>query len=123
MMVSLKPQNGRLKSRVFRRRELLNSHVKLVVQNLPLFPKVGGPQRRSNGELISRAIAMLPILTGNVGIHGGNTGARESAYSIPFVRMPTLKNPVKASIPMFFMDRCNYSWHRNDRTYRWYSWC
>ena len=60
-----------------------------------------GPQRRSNGELISRAIAMLPILTGNVGIHGGNTGARESAYSIPFVRMPTLKNPVKASIPMF----------------------
>ena len=34
---------------------------------------------------------MLPILTGNVGIHGGNTGARESAYSIPFVRMPTLK--------------------------------
>ncbi|OOH92110.1 dimethyl sulfoxide reductase subunit A [Pasteurellaceae bacterium 15-036681] len=60
-----------------------------------------GPQRRSNGELISRAIAMLPILTGNVGIHGGNTGARESTYSIPFVRMPTLTNPVKASIPMF----------------------
>lgn len=60
-----------------------------------------GPQRRSNGELISRAIAMLPILTGNVGISGGNTGARESAYSMPFVRMPTLENPVKASIPMF----------------------
>ncbi|MFU2113862.1 DmsA/YnfE/YnfF family dimethyl sulfoxide reductase [[Pasteurella] aerogenes] len=60
-----------------------------------------GPQRRSNGELISRAIAMLPILTGNVGIHGGNTGARESGYKIPFVRMPTLENPVKASIPMF----------------------
>ncbi|UAY77221.1 molybdopterin-dependent oxidoreductase [Pasteurella canis] len=60
-----------------------------------------GPQRRSNGELISRAIAMLPILTGNVGISGGNTGARESTYKIPFVRMPTLQNPVKASIPMF----------------------
>ncbi|HDR1819115.1 DMSO/selenate family reductase complex A subunit [Pasteurella multocida] len=60
-----------------------------------------GPQRRSNGELISRAIAMLPILTGNVGINGGNTGARESTYSMPFVRMPTLTNPVKASIPMF----------------------
>ncbi len=60
-----------------------------------------GPQRRSNGELISRAIAMLPILTGNVGINGGNSGARESSYSIPFVRMPTLTNPVKASIPMF----------------------
>ncbi|HBO37111.1 MAG TPA: dimethyl sulfoxide reductase subunit A [Pasteurellaceae bacterium] len=60
-----------------------------------------GPQRRSNGELISRAIAMLPILTGNVGISGGNTGARESSYSVPFVRMPTLTNPVKASIPVF----------------------
>lgn len=60
-----------------------------------------GPQRRSNGEILSRAIAMLPILTGNVGINGGNTGARESSYAVPFVRMPTLKNPVKASIPMF----------------------
>lgn len=60
-----------------------------------------GPQRRSNGEILSRAIAMLPILTGNVGISGGNTGARESTYGIPFVRMPTLTNPVKASIPMF----------------------
>ncbi len=35
-----------------------------------------GPQRRANGELTSRAIAMLPILTGNVGINGGNSGAR-----------------------------------------------
>ncbi|OBX06788.1 DMSO/selenate family reductase complex A subunit [Gallibacterium genomosp. 3] len=73
-----------------------------IVQTKPAFIAQGwGPQRRSNGELISRAIAMLPILTGNVGINGGNTGARESAYSIPFVRMPTLTNPVEASIPMF----------------------
>ena len=57
--------------------------------------------KRGEGEFISRAIAMLPILTGNVGIHGGNTGARESAYGLPFVRMPTLTNPVQASIPMF----------------------
>lgn len=60
-----------------------------------------GPQRRSNGELASRAIAMLAILTGNIGINGGNTGAREGSYSIPFVRMPTLTNPVKTSISMF----------------------
>lgn len=60
-----------------------------------------GPQRHANGELISRAIAMLPIITGNVGISGGNSGARESSYSIPFVRFPTLTNPVKTSISMF----------------------
>ncbi len=60
-----------------------------------------GPQRHANGELASRAISMLAILTGNVGISGGNTGAREGSYSIPFVRMPTLENPIKTSISMF----------------------
>ncbi|MEA9391283.1 dimethylsulfoxide reductase subunit A [Acerihabitans sp. TG2] len=60
-----------------------------------------GPQRHANGETTSRAIAMLAILTGNVGINGGNSGAREGGYEIPFVRMPTLDNPVKTSISMF----------------------
>lgn len=60
-----------------------------------------GPQRQSNGELTARAIAMLAILTGNVGIHGGNSGAREGTYALPFERMPTLENPVKTSISMF----------------------
>lgn len=60
-----------------------------------------GPQRSANGETASRAIAMLAILTGNVGINGGNTGAREGSYSLPFVRMPTLTNPVQTSISMF----------------------
>lgn len=73
-----------------------------IATTKPVYISQGwGPQRRSNGEIVSRAIAMLPILTGNVGINGGNSGARESSYSIPFVRMPTLSNPVKASIPMF----------------------
>lgn len=44
---------------------------------------------------------MLAILTGNVGINGGNTGAREGSYSLPFVRMPTLENPIQTSISMF----------------------
>lgn len=60
-----------------------------------------GLQRTTGGEIASRAIAMLALLTGNVGINGGGTGARESTYSIPFVRFPTLTNPVQASIPMF----------------------
>ncbi|MCW8345057.1 dimethyl sulfoxide reductase subunit A [Vibrio sp. ZSDZ65] len=60
-----------------------------------------GLQRTQNGEIASRAIAMLALLTGNLGIHGGGSGARESDYNIPFVRFPTLKNPVETSISMF----------------------
>ncbi|MGL4430891.1 MAG: dimethylsulfoxide reductase subunit A [Silvania sp.] len=68
----------------------------------PAFISQGwGPQRHANGELVSRAISMLAILTGNVGINGGNSGAREGSYSLPFVRMPTLENPVQTSISMF----------------------
>lgn len=54
-----------------------------------------GPQRHANGEIATRAISMLAILTGNVGINGGNSGAREGSYSLPFVRMPTLENPIR----------------------------
>lgn len=60
-----------------------------------------GPQRQSNGELAARAIAMLPILTGNVGISGGNSGARESTYTITIKRFPVLTNPVQTKIPVF----------------------
>ncbi len=46
---------------------------------------------------------MLPILTGNVGISGGNSGARESTYTITITieRLPVLDNPVKTSISCF----------------------
>ncbi|VGH00897.1 anaerobic dimethyl sulfoxide reductase subunit A [Klebsiella quasipneumoniae] len=60
-----------------------------------------GPQRQANGELSARAIAMLPILTGNVGINGGNSGARESTYTITIERLPVLENPVKTAISCF----------------------
>ncbi len=60
-----------------------------------------GGQRHSNGEQTARAICMLSILTGNVGIHGGNTGARENNRAIPFAKFPTLENPVKTAIPVF----------------------
>ncbi|WP_243547039.1 DMSO/selenate family reductase complex A subunit [Pseudodesulfovibrio tunisiensis] len=58
-------------------------------------------QRQANGENNCRAISMLPILTGNVGVQGGNTGARESGYGIPFASFPVLENPVKTSISCF----------------------
>ncbi|WCG84641.1 DmsA/YnfE/YnfF family dimethyl sulfoxide reductase [Pectobacterium sp. A5351] len=60
-----------------------------------------GPQRHANGELTVRAIAMLAILTGNVGIRGGNSGSREGYYQIPVERIPVFENPVKASIPCY----------------------
>ncbi len=60
-----------------------------------------GPQRQANGEQTARAIAMLPILTGNVGIHGGNSGARESTYTITIERLPVPENPVKTAISCF----------------------
>ncbi len=60
-----------------------------------------GPQRHANGEQTARAICMLPILTGNVGIAGGNCGGREAPYGISFPRIPVGQNPVTASIPCF----------------------
>jgi len=60
-----------------------------------------GPQRQANGEQNCRAISMLSILTGNVGIHGGGTGAREGGFGIPFASFPTLQNPVETSISVF----------------------
>ena len=60
-----------------------------------------GPQRHANGEETARSIAMLPILTGNVGISGGNTGDREGSYGIPVPAFPALDNPVKTAISFF----------------------
>lgn len=68
----------------------------------PAFISQGwGPQRQANGELTTRAIAMLPILTGNVGIHGGNSGGRETSYILKMKAMPVLENPVKTKISCF----------------------
>ena len=42
-----------------------------------------GPQRRGNGEQTARAICMLAILTGNVGINGGNTVSDLDSFYMP----------------------------------------
>ncbi len=60
-----------------------------------------GPQRQANGENNARAIFTLAIITGNVGIPGGGTGAREASYSIPIKRWGQGENPNKITIPVF----------------------
>ena len=50
---------------------------------------------------------MLAILTGNVGINGGNSGAREGSYSLPFVRMPTFGKPDPDQHFDVYVDRCH----------------
>lgn len=65
------------------------------------FTQGWGPQRSANGEQACKAIMMLSLLRGQVGLQGGSTGAREGGYSYPFVRFPTVPNPIKASIPFF----------------------
>ncbi len=72
----------------------------------PAFISQGwGVQRQANGEQAARAICMLAILTGNVGIPGGNTGDREGPFSAGLPKLPIGKNPVTASIPCFMWTR------------------
>lgn len=73
-----------------------------VAQAKPCYITQGwGPQRHFNGEDACRAIALLAILSGNVGIQGGSTGVREGSIYPPFGKFPTLTNPVKDSISVF----------------------
>ena len=73
-----------------------------MAQTKPLFVSQGwGPQRQANGEDASRAIAMIPILLGQIGLPGTNTGEHEGNTPFPAVYLPTGKNPVKAVIPVY----------------------
>jgi DmsA/YnfE family anaerobic dimethyl sulfoxide reductase A subunit len=68
----------------------------------PVFVSQGyGVQRQANGEQSVRAIAMIPILTGNIGLPGTNTGAREGDVELGAVGLPVGKNAVKPVLPFF----------------------
>lgn len=59
-----------------------------------------GIQRQANGEYSCRAIMILPLLTGNVGINGGGNGSREGTIPFPLSRLGA-ENPVATKIPSF----------------------
>lgn len=58
-------------------------------------------QRQANGEQNCRAITMLAMLTGNMGLQGGSTGVREGSKSLSVATLPNLDNPVKKAISVF----------------------
>ena len=65
-----------------------------------------GPQRHSNGGNSSRAIAMIAAITGNVGISGGGTGAREGVGGVPYATPTAIpcfpeKNTVDVCVSFF----------------------
>ncbi len=60
-----------------------------------------GLQRQVAGELTTMAVASLAVITGNVGIRGGNNGDRDAYFPIAVPRLPMGTNPVKAQFPIF----------------------
>lgn len=61
-----------------------------------------GPQRHTNGETVARAICMIPILLGKIGLPGTNTGQREAEPPVYLVgSLPAGTNPVEAEIPCY----------------------
>lgn len=82
--------------------DVIRSLAREMAMTKPLFVSQGwGPQRQANGEATCRAIAMVPILLGQVGLPGTTTGAHEGNTSFPAVYLPIGKNPVKATIPVY----------------------
>ncbi|MGI9278167.1 MAG: molybdopterin-dependent oxidoreductase [Endozoicomonas sp.] len=53
-----------------------------------------GIQRQANGEQSARAIVMLPILTGNIGLQGTHTGDMPANFGYPVPTLPVGSNPV-----------------------------
>ncbi|WP_417134994.1 DMSO/selenate family reductase complex A subunit [Rubneribacter badeniensis] len=76
----------------------------IAAAEAPFIMQGWGPQRHTNGEDTSRAICMLPILIGKIGLPGTNTGQREAGPAVALVGgLPSLsdKSTVEAAIPVY----------------------
>ena len=58
----------------------------LEAAEAPFVAQGWGPQRHSNGEDTTRAICMVPILLGKIGLPGTNTGQREAEPPVYLVK-------------------------------------
>jgi len=75
-------------------KDLENAKAPFVVQGW-------GPQRHTNGEETTRAICMVPIALGKIGLPGTNTGQREAEPPTYLVGSLPYKNPVKTTLPVY----------------------
>ena len=73
----------------------------LAAASAPFVVQGWGSQRHSNGELTARAIFMLPILTGKIGLPGTNNGNREGMKGVNIANIPNGKNPVTKTISCY----------------------
>lgn len=76
----------------------------IAAAKAPFIVQGWGSQRHSNGEDTTRAICMLPVLLGQLGLPGTNTGQREAEPSTYLVGgLPGLakSSTVKAAIPVY----------------------
>ncbi len=73
----------------------------IAAAKAPFICQGWGSQRHTNGEDTTRAICMLPILIGQLGLPGTNTGQREAEPPTYLVGSLPFKNPIKTAIPVY----------------------
>ena len=73
----------------------------IAAAEAPFICQGWGPQRHTNGEDTSRAICMLPVLIGKIGMPGTNTGQREAEPPTYLVGSLPFENPIKTAIPVY----------------------
>ena len=73
----------------------------IAAAEAPFIVQGWGPQRHTNGEDATRAICMLPILIGKIGLPGTNTGQREAEPPTYLVGSLPFKNPITTAIPVY----------------------
>ncbi|MEG0418912.1 DMSO/selenate family reductase complex A subunit [Gordonibacter sp.] len=73
----------------------------IAAAKAPFICQGWGSQRHTNGEDTARAICMLPVLIGKIGLPGTNTGQREAEPPTYLVGGLPFENPIETAIPVY----------------------